>query len=56
MLKNMVKLGKKSVGPDTAPYIVAEAGSNFDQDLDKARKLIDIAAEAGANAVKFQLS
>ena len=55
MLKNMVKLGKKSVGPDTAPYIVAEAGSNFDQDLDKARKLIDIAAEAGANAVKFQL-
>ena len=55
MLKNIVNVGQKPVGPDTAPYIIAEAGSNFDQDLDKARKLIDIAAEAGANAVKFQL-
>lgn len=35
--------------------IIAEAGSNHDQDLNNARELIEIAAEAGADAVKFQL-
>ena len=35
-------------------YIIAEAGSNFDGDLDQAFKLIEIAAAAGADAVKFQ--
>jgi sialic acid synthase SpsE len=35
--------------------IIAEAGSNHDQDLKNARELIEIAAEAGADAVKFQL-
>jgi len=36
-------------------YIIAEAGSNFDGDLDQAFKLIEIAAAAGADAVKFQM-
>lgn len=44
-----------SVGSSARPYIIAEAGSNFDQDLDTARRLIDIAVEAKADAVKFQL-
>jgi N,N'-diacetyllegionaminate synthase len=35
--------------------IIAEAGSNHDQDLKNAHELIEIAAEAGADAVKFQL-
>ena len=43
------------IGDDAPPYFIAEAGSNFDQDLDTGRRLIDIAADAGANAVKFQL-
>src|SRR5579863_6858811 len=34
--------------------IVAEAGVNHDGSLDRARRLIDIAAEAGADVVKFQ--
>lgn len=34
--------------------IIAEAGVNHNGELDKARKLVDIAAEAGADAVKFQ--
>ncbi|NOS67642.1 MAG: N-acetylneuraminate synthase [Candidatus Peribacteraceae bacterium] len=38
-----------------APYIIAEAGVNHDGSLAKARQLIDIAADAGADAVKFQL-
>ncbi|MDE3156199.1 MAG: N-acetylneuraminate synthase [Acidobacteriota bacterium] len=35
-------------------FIVAEAGVNHDGDLVKARRLIDVAASAGADAVKFQ--
>lgn len=36
-------------------YVIAEAGSNFDGKLSQAKELIDIAAEAKADAVKFQL-
>ena len=36
-------------------FIIAEAGSNHDGDLERAKKLIDIAVGAGADAVKFQL-
>jgi len=40
-------------------FVIAEAGSNwkcgtFDEDLERAKKLIDVATQAGADAVKFQ--
>jgi sialic acid synthase SpsE len=34
--------------------IIAEAGVNHNGDLDMARRLIDVAAGAGADVVKFQ--
>lgn len=37
------------------PYVIAEIGSNFDQDIGVAKRLIDSAASANAHAVKFQL-
>ena len=37
------------------PYVIAEAGSNFNQNLDEAKRLIDVAVKSRANAVKFQL-
>jgi N,N'-diacetyllegionaminate synthase len=55
LLKNELNIGGTTVGGNAAPYVIAEVGSNFDKNLDKARKLIDVANEAGANAVKFQL-
>jgi sialic acid synthase SpsE len=36
-------------------YVVAEIGSNHNHDLDLAHRLIRAAAQAGADAVKFQL-
>jgi len=35
-------------------YIIAEAGVNHNGSIEIAKKLIDVAVEAGANAVKFQ--
>jgi len=49
-----VKLGARTVGSGHPCYVIAEAGANHDRDLDVARRLIDVAAEAGADAVKFQ--
>jgi sialic acid synthase SpsE len=47
-------IGKRQVGIDHSPYVIAEIGSNHNQDLSLAKELIHIAAECGADAVKFQ--
>lgn len=49
-----IKIGQRWVGEGEPVYIVAEAGSNHNGNLEQALCLIDIAAEAGADAVKFQ--
>jgi len=49
-----VKLGNVEVGSGHPPYIIAEVGSNHNGDMNLCGELIDAAAEAGANAVKFQ--
>lgn len=55
MLKNELNIAETRVAGDAAPYIIAEIGSNFDKNLDKAKRMIDVAKEAGADAIKFQL-
>src|SRR3954469_19056711 len=49
-----VTIGGRSVGAGHPCYVIAEAGANHDRDLDTAKRLIDVAADAGADAVKFQ--
>jgi pseudaminic acid synthase len=49
-----IDIGERRVGAGQPCYVIAEAGSNHDRDLGQARALIDVAAEAGADAVKFQ--
>ncbi len=56
-----LNIGNKKVGEGHPCFIIAEAGANFriseDQEINfkQALKLIDIAAKAKADAVKFQL-
>ncbi|MEC2061743.1 N-acetylneuraminate synthase family protein [Bacillus stercoris] len=49
------QIANKTVGHDAPVFIIAEAGINHDGKLDQAFALIDAAAEAGADAVKFQM-
>jgi sialic acid synthase SpsE len=49
-----ITVSGRAVGAGHPCYVIAEAGSNHNRDLDTARKLIDVAADAGADAVKFQ--
>ena len=44
-----------TVGANAPCYVVAEAGANHNRDIGLARALIDVAADAGADAVKFQV-
>lgn len=48
------EIGGRPVGTGEATYLIAEAGANHNRDLGIAKQLIDVAAEAGADAVKFQ--
>jgi sialic acid synthase SpsE len=45
----------RRIGGGAPCYVVAEAGANHNRDLGLARELIDVAADAGADAVKFQI-
>ncbi|GGQ59190.1 MULTISPECIES: N-acetylneuraminate synthase family protein [Streptomyces] len=47
-------LGTRPVGPGHPVYVTGEIGINHNGDLDNAFRLIDAAAEAGCDAVKFQ--
>ena len=47
-------IGQQLVGANAPCYIIAEIGSNHNQDLIKAKELIAAAKQAGANAAKFQ--
>ena len=49
-----VKIKDFMIGPGNPCFIIAEAGVNHNGDMELAYKLIDAAAEAGADAVKFQ--
>jgi len=49
-----IKFGQRLVGDGQPVYVIAEIGINHNGDLTVARKMIEAAAHAGADAVKFQ--
>ena len=53
-MSKIIKIGNKSVGDGEPVFITAEIGINHNGDLAIAKRLIDTAVDAGADAVKFQ--
>lgn len=49
-----IKIGDFTLTEDGPAFIIAEAGANHDGEFEKAVMLIDQAADAGADAIKFQ--
>jgi len=54
-LTGKVKVGNRTIGEGEPAFVIAEVGSNHNQDMDQAKALIRAAQESGADAVKFQL-
>lgn len=50
----MINLGKHFIGGNNPCYFISEIGSNFDGSIERAKKLIDLSIESGADCVKFQ--
>ena len=48
------RIGSREVGEGSPVYFIADIAANHDGDLERAKDLIRLAAEAGADAAKFQ--
>jgi sialic acid synthase SpsE len=53
-VENIIKVGNNLIGLDHPTYFIADIAANWDESLDRAKDLIYLAAEAGADAAKFQ--
>lgn len=49
-----IHIGSREIGTGQRPYIIGEIGINHNGDLAIAKKLVDVAINAGADAVKLQ--
>tara|TARA_R110001599_G_scaffold60939_3_gene169268 strand:+ start:35972 stop:38221 length:2250 start_codon:yes stop_codon:yes gene_type:complete len=50
-----ITIGKHAISEKSPTFIIAEIGNNHNGSLQLAKKLIDLAIEAGADCVKFQM-
>lgn len=50
----MIRIGNQEIGRHTKPFIIAEMSGNHNQSLERALHLVELAADAGVNALKLQ--
>lgn len=51
---NSMTIAGREIGPGRPTYIIAELSANHNQDFEQAAKLVQVAAESGADAIKLQ--
>ncbi len=49
-----IQIGKRKIGADHKPFVIAEIGINHEGSIEKAKRMIRDAAKNGAECVKFQ--
>jgi sialic acid synthase SpsE len=49
-----IKIGQRVIGPNSPTYFIADIAANHDGNLERAKMLIHLVKEAGADAAKFQ--
>lgn len=52
---DVLRIGNHEIGDGKPAFLIAEIGINHNGSVDLAKELVDLAADAGADAVKFQL-
>ncbi|WP_102692918.1 pseudaminic acid synthase [Rummeliibacillus pycnus] len=50
----LINVGPYHIGKEYRPFIIAEMSGNHNQSLERALKIVEAAAEAGAHALKIQ--
>ncbi|MDQ2763523.1 MAG: N-acetylneuraminate synthase family protein, partial [Pseudomonadota bacterium] len=50
-----MRIGRHAIGPGHPSFLIAEIGNNHQGSIALAKELVNLAADAGADAVKFQL-
>lgn len=50
----IIRIRDREVGGECQVFVIAEAGCNHENDFDRAKEMVEAAARAGADAVKFQ--
>lgn len=53
-MKNEMTIADRKIGPDYAPYVIAEMSANHNGDLNNALRIIELAKQNGADAIKIQ--
>ena len=48
-------IGRYQIGPDHPSFLIAEIGNNHNGDVEVGKRLVELAAEAGADCAKFQM-
>jgi len=52
--KDFISIDGRSIGSDYPPYIIAELSANHNGDIERAFRILEMAKECGADAVKLQ--
>ena len=53
-MDKLIKIANKFIGRNHTPFIIAEMSGNHNQSLERALRIVEAAAKAGANALKIQ--
>lgn len=53
-MTEQIRIGDRIISHKSPTYVIAEAGINHNGSIQIAKELVDVAVEAGADAVKFQ--
>src|SRR5690606_14081162 len=53
-MKSTIEVAGRRIGPGLPPYLIAEMSANHNGRLDNALRIVEAAAQAGADAIKIQ--
>ena len=54
MNSTSIRIGDREIGPGHPSFIIAELSANHNHDLERAKRIVEAAADAGADAIKLQ--